>query len=84
MQVKTMVESIIIPKSDKNYTIELEQDASAEDAVRKMQEEGLTGNLTAEEVLRTHILICNSKHIKAEDKLQDGDTLMIIKTLLGG
>lgn len=84
MTVHILVESIIIPKSDKDHSLILEQGATAEDAVRKMEEKGLTGNLTAEKLLATHILICNSEHIRPDTKLKDGDTLMIIKTLLGG
>lgn len=84
MIVKVMVESIIIPKSGQDYNLELDPGATAGDAVKRLEEEKLTGSLTAEQVLGTHILICNSKHIKPDTELNDGDTLMIIKTLLGG
>ncbi len=83
MIIKIITESIIIPKSE-DYTLELKSGALASDAIKKMEEEGLTGSLTAEEVLNTHMLIRNSKHIKPEDELNDGDNLIIIKTLLGG
>lgn len=84
MIIHLLVESIIIPKSDKEHSLILEQGATAEDAVKKMEEEGLTGSLTAEKLLATHMLICNSEHIRPDTKLKDGDTLMVIKTLLGG
>lgn len=84
MTIKIIVESIIIPKTDKDHDLVLKPDALAADAIKKMEEEGLTGNLTAGEVLQTHMLLCNSKHIGPEAELKDGDTLMIIKTLLGG
>ena len=84
MRIKISVESIIIPKSGRDHELEVGADASAADVVKKMEEEGLTGSLTAAEVLQTHMLICNSKHIGPEAELKDGDTLMIIKTLLGG
>ena len=84
MKVKIIVESIIIPKSLKDNELTLGPGATAADAVRKMEEESLTGSLTAKEVLQTHMLLCNSKHISPETELKDGDTLMIIKTLLGG
>lgn len=83
MTVKILTESIIIPRT-KDFYLELESGASAADAVLKMENQGRTGNLTAKEVLDTHILIRNSKHIKPEELLEDGDSLMIIKTLLGG
>lgn len=84
MTIKIIVESIIIPKSHKDHELVLEAGASAADAIKRMEEEGLTGSLSAGEVLRTHMLICNSKHIEPKTALKDGDTLMIIKTLLGG
>lgn len=84
MKIKIIIESIIIPRPDKDYDLVVESGASASDAIEKLEAEGRTGSLTAKEVLDTHILIRNSKHIKPEDELQDGDILMIIKTLLGG
>lgn len=84
MTIHMLIESIIIPKSDKDQSLELGNNATAADAVKKMEEEGMTGSLSANEVLGTHMLICNSKHITPETQLNDGDTLMVIKTLLGG
>ena len=84
MNVKIITESIIIPKASEDRELVLLPGSSAASAVKILEEEGLTGSLTAEQVLDTHMLIRNSKHIKPEDELFDGDTLIIIKTLLGG
>ena len=84
MIVKILTESIVIPKTSEDRELVLLPGASAADAVKILEEEGLTGSLTAEQVLETHMLIRNSRHIKPEDELHDGDTLIIIKTLLGG
>ncbi|WP_287713370.1 MoaD/ThiS family protein [Blautia sp.] len=84
MTITIIMESIIIPRTTGDCRLELEQGAAASDAVEKLEEKGLTGELTAREVLDTHMLICNSKHIKPDDELKDGDRLIIMKTLLGG
>lgn len=84
MTIHMLIESIIIPKSDKDQSLVLGESATAADAIEKMEQEGMTGSLSADEVLGTHMLICNSRHITPETKLNDGDTLMVIKTLLGG
>jgi len=84
MKIKVITESIIIPKGSDIDGMELKDGATAGDVVKIMEQEGLTGTLTAQEVLDTHMLICNSRHIKAEQTLCEGDTLIIMKTLIGG
>lgn len=84
MKISVIMESIAIPRFPDNYVLEMEEDATAAEVVKKLEEEKLTGTYTSERLLASHILICNSRHICPEDRLQDGDRLMIIKTLIGG
>ncbi len=84
MKVTVLIESIIIPRKEGRLQVNLPPDASAADLVGKLAEEGLTGTLTAEDVLRTHTMIRSSAHITPETVLKDGDTILLIKTLLGG
>lgn len=84
MNIAVMVESIIIPNKGGEYKMQMPVGSTVGDIVKKLEEDGKTGNLKAEEVFNSHMFICNSRHVKIEEELHEGDRLMIIKTLLGG